>query len=87
MTAEHLFAFVLILCVGSFLSLVLFDLSVAKGDALAKGFLGKWMKKWEFDVSALGGFSYRNLVLASLLGLFLEMLVIRWISSEIRIFA
>jgi spermidine synthase len=87
MTTEHLFAFALILCVGGFLSLVLFDLSVAKGDTLAKGSLGRWMKKWEFDVTALGGFSYRNLVLASFLGLFLEMLMIRWISSEIRIFA
>jgi len=87
MTAEHLFAFALILCVGGFLSLLLFDLSVSKGDTLAKGSLGRWMKQWEFDVSALGGFSYRNLVLVSLLGLFLEMLVIRWISSEIRIFA
>src|SRR4026209_990060 len=87
MTAEHLFAFALILCVGGFLSLLLFDLSVSKGDTLAKGSLGRWMKQWEFDVSALGGFSYRNLVLVSLLAPFLEMLVIRWISSEIRIFA
>jgi Spermine/spermidine synthase domain len=32
-------------------------------------------------------FSYRRLFILSVLGLFLEMLMIRWISSEIRIFA
>src|ERR1700758_3377167 len=35
----------------------------------------------------LGGFSYRQLILVSLLSLILEMLMIRWVSSEIRIFA
>ena len=41
----------------------------------------------EVDVEELGGFSYRQLVLISVAGLFLEMLMIRWVSSEIRIFA
>ena len=41
----------------------------------------------EIDVAALGGFSYRKLVLVSLVSLFVEMLMIRWVSSEIRIFA
>ena len=41
----------------------------------------------EVSVEALGGFSYRQLVLVSFLGLFVEMLMIRWVSSEIRIFA
>ncbi|PYQ42584.1 MAG: hypothetical protein DMG99_08585, partial [Acidobacteria bacterium] len=35
----------------------------------------------------LGSFSYRQLILVSVLSLFLEMLMIRWVSSEIRIFA
>src|SRR5579859_6414641 len=35
----------------------------------------------------LGGFSYRQLILVSMLSLFVEMLMIRWVSSEIRIFA
>jgi spermidine synthase len=47
----------------------------------------RWLARWEFEPSQLGGFSYFQLALASLLGLFLEMLMIRWISSEIRIFA
>jgi Spermine/spermidine synthase domain len=41
----------------------------------------------EIDVAALGGFSYLQLVLISLVSLFVEMLMIRWVSSEIRIFA
>jgi spermidine synthase len=41
----------------------------------------------EIPVGALGGFTYRQLVLVSFLSLFVEMLMIRWVSSEIRIFA
>ena len=45
------------------------------------------MRRLEFPVEELGGFSYRQLVLVSFLGMFAEMLMIRWVSSEIRIFA
>ena len=41
----------------------------------------------EVDIQELGGFSYRQLILISALSLFVEMLMIRWVSSEIRIFA
>ena len=41
----------------------------------------------EIDVQDLGGFSYRKLILISSLSLFVEMMMIRWVSSEIRIFA
>ncbi len=41
----------------------------------------------EIDIGELGGFSYRQLILISVLSLFVEMLMIRWVSSEIRIFA
>ncbi|HZC24336.1 MAG TPA: hypothetical protein VE866_13420, partial [Candidatus Binatia bacterium] len=44
----------------------------------------RWL---ELQPEDLGGFSYRQLILVSLLSLFLEMLTIRWVSSEIRIFA
>jgi SAM-dependent methyltransferase len=40
-----------------------------------------------FDAGELGSSNYRDLVLVSFLSLFLEMLMIRWISSEIRVFA
>src|ERR1700687_6128092 len=45
-------------------------------------------RRW-FDLSTqdLGGFTLRGLILSSALGLYLELLLIRWISSEIRIFA
>src|ERR1700693_2846483 len=46
-----------------------------------------WLRALETSPEELGGFSYRSLALISLLSLFLEMLMIRWISSEIRIFA
>ncbi|MGP0017237.1 MAG: methyltransferase domain-containing protein [Candidatus Sulfotelmatobacter sp.] len=43
--------------------------------------------RMEIQIEDLGGFSYRQLVLVSFLGLFLEMLMIRWVSSEVSIFA
>ena len=46
-----------------------------------------WADRWAFTPDSLGGFSYRSLILISLLGLFLELLMIRWISCEVRIFA
>jgi SAM-dependent methyltransferase len=46
-----------------------------------------WLRAVGTSPEELGGFSYRLLALVSLLSLFLEMLVIRWISSEIRVFA
>ena len=46
-----------------------------------------WSAKWEVSPESLGGFSHTQLAIASVLGLFLELLMIRWISSEIRMFA
>ena len=43
--------------------------------------------KLDFDPRELGGFSYRSLIVFSILGMFFEMMMIRWVSSEIRIFA
>jgi tetrahydromethanopterin S-methyltransferase subunit D len=42
---------------------------------------------FDFTLDTIGGFGYTGLILASILGLFLELLMIRWISSEVRIFA
>ena len=49
--------------------------------------LRRWTSPFDFSLDSLGGFSYAGLILASILGLFLELLMIRWISSEVRIFA
>ncbi len=46
-----------------------------------------WLRSLELDPQTLGGFRYSSLALISLLSLFLEMMMIRWISSEIRVFA
>ncbi len=43
--------------------------------------------KWDVPPQELGGFSYWGLALISALSLFVEMLMIRWVSSEVRIFA
>ena len=42
---------------------------------------------FEVQSQELGGFSYGRLALISALALFVEMLMIRWVSSEIRVFA
>ena len=48
----------------------------------------RWSPSWlDFDPWQLGGFSYGKLALASATGLFLELLMIRWISAEIPVFA
>jgi hypothetical protein len=47
----------------------------------------RWQGTWEFSPATLGGFSWKKLALWSLLSLFMELLMIRWISSEVRIFA
>lgn len=47
-----------------------------------------WLDKWgSLDRTTLGNFDFRALALISLISLFLELLLIRWITSEIRIFA
>jgi SAM-dependent methyltransferase len=43
--------------------------------------------RMEIPIEDLGGFGYEKLILISLLSLFVEMLMIRWVSSDIRIFA
>ncbi|MGB7208303.1 MAG: hypothetical protein WBD27_06570 [Pyrinomonadaceae bacterium] len=46
------------------------------------------VEKWgSVDIDRLGGFSWKSLALISLTTLFIELLLIRWIASEIRIFA
>jgi spermidine synthase len=59
---------------------------VRRGD----GTRSKWrtlIAPWDFSPQSLGGFTHGKLVLVSVLTLFLELLMIRWVSSEVRIFA
>ena len=77
-------AYVAFTAIGSFLSLHFFGLY---RDTEQSPPSRSWTQPWVFSVEDLHGFSYGRLILVSLLGLFLELLMIRWISSEIRIFA
>ena len=79
------FLLILALCgvvwLGVFASLALFSLyrvNKKQGD--------NRFANWSFSLED-GGSSWSRLALVSLLGLFLEMLIIRWVSSEIRVFA
>jgi len=56
-----------------------------RDDHISRG--RRWVARWSFTPDAIGGFSYWSLILVSVLGLFLELLMIRWVSCEIRIFA
>ena len=46
-----------------------------------------FVRECEFSTEEFGGSSHSRLLLVSVVGLFLELMMIRWISSEIRIFA
>ncbi len=78
---------VLFFSVGILVNLYLFGFYQAKTADEASSPAGGWAVRWDFSPRALGGFSYGKLALVSVLGLFLEVLMIRWVSSEIRIFA
>ena len=82
------------------LSLSLLGLLAVYGIAVLGllGFYGKatsgiphWVQRkfadWGFTPTDLGGFRWVHLAMASILSLFLEMLMIRWISAEIPVFA
>jgi spermidine synthase len=48
---------------------------------------GGWVSRFEFSPSSMRGSVYGKLAVISGLGLFLELMMIRWISSEITMFA
>lgn len=78
---EYRLTFLVVSLIGIPTILYLFDLFRSlPGEVVGEGPLS-------VSPATLGGVSRRTLILASVLGLFLELLLIRWISSEIRIFA
>jgi SAM-dependent methyltransferase len=87
-TLEHGIATVFILAVLMIGTVFVFSQYRRKRDETDYGGNGGGARNWlDFSVEALGGFSYVKLALVSIFGLFLEMLLIRWVSCEIRIFA
>lgn len=75
------------LCSGV-VSLLLFDLyrKNIRGAGEGTSHARRWVDYWDLSPNA-GAFSYWSLAFVSALGLFLELLLIRWVSSEVRIFA
>lgn len=71
---------VLVLCISALTCFVVLFVFPRRGTATR-------LPRFEFHVKDLGGFGYVPLALVSVLSLFLEMLMLRWVSSEIRIFA
>ena len=79
-------AFVCVVIVGIIANAYL--VSMVRGDHREGSIrVSGWQDLLGLSPQTLGGFSWWNLALWSLLSMFLELLMIRWISSEIRIFA
>lgn len=79
-------AFCLTLLIGVAACLFCFSLYQENRARWARA-IQRWTSRFSFSLEALGGFTYSRLFLISILGLFLELLMIRWVSSEVRIFA
>src|SRR5436190_4288962 len=80
-TKEFFLAFCCVVMVGIATNAYLFGL-IRPGEGVSR-----FQRLWEFSAVTFGGFSWKGLALWSFLSLFMELLMIRWISSEIRIFA
>jgi hypothetical protein len=80
-------AFWLTLLIGAAACLYSFSFYREKEGPSWLGTLRNATRRYEFSLQTLGGFSFTRLALASAFTLFLELLMIRWISSEVRIFA
>jgi len=80
-TREFFLAFCCVVIVGIAANAYLVGL-IRPGEGASR-----FQRFWEFSPSTFGGFSWQKLALWSFLSLFMELLMIRWISSEIRIFA
>ncbi|MBZ5662417.1 MAG: methyltransferase domain-containing protein [Acidobacteriia bacterium] len=80
-------AFIFVVSLCGLVSLWLFEFYRVESRNSPSTAMRRHVAQWEFSAQELGGFSLGKLALASVLGLFLELLMIRWVSSEIRIFA
>lgn len=81
-----LFAYITVLVVGLLLTQLLFGFYQDKPIGIA-AVCQPIKDRFAFAPQSLSGTVLGNLALASFLSMFLELLMIRWISSEIRIFA
>jgi spermidine synthase len=83
--AEHATALAVV-AVGAFIGVL--GIEILR-DRPAAGLqpLVRRLERWNLDPSHWGDFRLSRLFLISVIGLFLELLLIRWISSEVRVFA
>ncbi len=86
-TITHSFGSLVLLFVISALAVMVLAVVVYRVFPRAGASASASSSRLEVSPQELGSFSYRQLILISLLSLFVEMLMIRWVSSEIRIFA
>jgi spermidine synthase len=80
-------AFIFVVVLSGIVSLWLFEFYRAESGSAGSTSMRRRFAQWEFSPEELGGFSLGKLALVSVLGLFLELLMIRWVSSEVQIFA
>jgi spermidine synthase len=80
-------AFFFVVALSGIVCVWLFDLYRVETRGTPSTTMRRHAARWEFSPQDLGGFSHGKLALASVLGLFLELLMIRWVSSEVQIFA
>jgi spermidine synthase len=82
--------FLVLVCVFvplGLLNIVLLRFYAARNGGDTGGSWRRLLTRWDFSPESLGGFTYGKLALVSALSLFLELLMIRWVSSEVRVFA
>ena len=83
---QHSLALMFILIVGGG-GIVFLTLLYRDEASRPAHFVRRIAKGWEFTAEDLGGFSWFRLAGISALSLFLEMLLIRWVASEVPVFA
>src|SRR5271165_3193208 len=87
MVVIHWAAYVIVVGLSGLLVRFLLEFYRSGDPLLNAASHNTFVARWDFEPFDLGGAPYRQLALASAASLFLELLMIRWISSEIPIFA
>jgi hypothetical protein len=67
----------LLLVIGVLANIYLYAYYRRIGPGIVLG--SRWVAKWQLSGESMGGFSYGQLALISVLSLFLELLLIRWV--------
>jgi hypothetical protein len=87
MQPELLIPMIVFIWASVVVSLFLFSLYRPRTDLTESQLARHWSDFWNVSAENIEHSPYRTLFIVSFLTLFLELLLIRWVSSEIRIFA